>query len=217
MDRQDIGSQSVPMEKERPNRAARRQAQQEEDAAPGGLAQRPWLVAGIVFVGVLALGFGGLALYRSRAGRGTAPPTTATAKKKDTKAVEPKPAPPLPPVEKVAEKKDADKKDTPVVDSTPPPPPPKAVEPVAKPDPAAAVPTAAELVSVKVVAPAATRLVDQRDSSILTPNTFYRWQPGHHPIIYRCPKKGHLERPDVTFNIDVKADKPEQSFSISCK
>ena len=51
----------------------------------------------------------------------------------------------------------------------------------------------------------------------MNPNQAYRWSPGSHPIQYRCPKKGRLQSPDVSYNVQVKPGAGDQTFTISCK
>jgi len=165
------------------------QEDDDDESAGSAFAERPWLVAALVFVVVLVVGLGGLAIVRAR-------------QKKDV------PQPPKPEVVKV----DPPKTDTPATDVKPPEPGPQ--PPV--PPPSTDVETT-ETVMVTIVAPQGTRLVDMRDSAALQPNTPYRWNPGRRPIQYRCPKKGKLMTPDVTFNIDVKPAVATQEFKISCK
>src|SRR5207249_638220 len=95
-------------------------------------------------------------------------------------------------------------------EKAPDPPPPVVPPPSTEVD-------ATDTVMVKLMAPANTRLIDQRDGTNLSPNTAYRWSPGRRAITYRCPKKGKQMFPDVTYNLEVKPGVTEQSFNISCK
>ncbi len=168
-------------------------AAEDDEGAVSIFAERPWLVAGLVFVVVLVLGLGGLAIYRSRqkAASGPQPPKVTETTK-----------PPEPPK----------------TDGAPPGPSANTAKP---PEPTTPPPStevdAPDTVVVKIVAPAGTKLVDQRDASALSPNTPYRWHPGRRPIQYRCPKKGRLQQPDVMYNVEVKPGIAEQTFTISCK
>ncbi len=168
----------------------------DDDDEPGSaFAERPWLVAALVFVVVLVLGLGGLAIFRARGKKDVPLPP----KPDDVAKVEKDKGEPLKPEPAKVEPKGADP-----VQPPPQPPPSTEVE-------------TTETVMVTISAPPGTRLVDMRDSAALQPNTEYRWHPGRRPIQYRCPKKGRLTTPDVTFNVEVKPGVATQEFKISCK
>jgi hypothetical protein len=166
-----------------------------------GRPVRPVFLAALVFVVVLAAGLGALALYRGR----LIPADPSEGPRPKVTRVEPPPRPSAALTEPAPASDDG--------------PTPAAIESAAGEggESGEGAESDGETVTVRFDTVAGTHIVDQRDESALTPNTPYRWRPGHRTVVYSCPVKPKHGRVNVTYNFDVLPAPQEQSFKISCK